>query len=330
MAMKKIDAKFIFRVIILLGFLVFIGLQIKNPTSLTDIYKRLKNMNYGFLFISALVFFVSILFSVKQWQMLLKIQKIFIPYTKLFQFYFIGLFFNNFLPSNWGGDAVRLYDTSVYTNQWEKVTSSIVVDRLIGFFALFFIGFLTLVVFYFHKVNWQILLSFLILLIMPIAIFLIFDLKIISNWIQKTIQANRKSVFRKFVMKFLLSIRQYQKEKAMMSVFLISLVTQFFRIAMNIFVAFSLKFYLPLQSFFIIVPIIGFASAIPISIAGIGQRETAGKWSVHTFLSNQSVAFTNSIVIFFTMGYLVIVAVSLLGGVLFLMQKMKKGKTNEI
>jgi len=57
---------------------------------------------------------VALVVSAYKWQWLLIAQNVRVPLGKLFTSYLVGLFFNNFLPTNIGGDVVRMYDIAQY------------------------------------------------------------------------------------------------------------------------------------------------------------------------------------------------------------------------
>jgi uncharacterized membrane protein YbhN (UPF0104 family) len=58
---------------------------------------------------ASMVFCVTI--SAFKWQLLLSIHGIHIDFGKLHKYYFTALFFNNFFPTNIGGDGYRIYKT---------------------------------------------------------------------------------------------------------------------------------------------------------------------------------------------------------------------------
>ncbi|HUK62461.1 MAG TPA: lysylphosphatidylglycerol synthase transmembrane domain-containing protein, partial [Dongiaceae bacterium] len=60
------------------------------------------------------LFIASNLLGSYQWGRLLKVVDIHIPYWKVCAYYHVGLFFNNFLPANIGGDIARVSDASRY------------------------------------------------------------------------------------------------------------------------------------------------------------------------------------------------------------------------
>ena len=77
--------------------------------------------------------------STVKWQVLLAAHDVRVSLLRLLNYYWIGYFFNNFLPSNVGGDFVRL--TLMY-NQGSMtiVGASIFAERLTGFFVLLCFG----------------------------------------------------------------------------------------------------------------------------------------------------------------------------------------------
>ena len=66
----------------------------------------------GWLAAAAAVMLFSNLIGSYQWWRLLQVVDIRIPLWRACAYYHIGLFFNNFLPANIGGDLARIADTS--------------------------------------------------------------------------------------------------------------------------------------------------------------------------------------------------------------------------
>src|SRR5258707_6546016 len=54
--------------------------------------------------------------------------------------YFIGMFFNNFLPSGFGGDVVRAYEAARDTGRGAESVTAIVIERGSGMLAVFAAG----------------------------------------------------------------------------------------------------------------------------------------------------------------------------------------------
>jgi uncharacterized protein (TIRG00374 family) len=59
-----------------------------------------------------------------------------VPLMHLYALYLVGKFFNNFMPSNVGGDLVRGYELGTYTKNGASAMASIFVERFTGFVVL--------------------------------------------------------------------------------------------------------------------------------------------------------------------------------------------------
>ena len=64
------------------------------------------------------------------------------PVGRLLRILCIAFFFNNFLPTAIGGDAYRAYRTFDHTSRRAHAVSAVILERLLGIFALLFIGYL--------------------------------------------------------------------------------------------------------------------------------------------------------------------------------------------
>ncbi|MGE0812044.1 MAG: lysylphosphatidylglycerol synthase transmembrane domain-containing protein [Vicinamibacterales bacterium] len=78
--------------------------------------------------------------SVWRWWILLRAQHVRIPARTLSESFWVALFFNNFLPSNIGGDVVRIADTARPAGSKTLATMVVFVDRVLGLFALLTVG----------------------------------------------------------------------------------------------------------------------------------------------------------------------------------------------
>ncbi|HEV3485554.1 MAG TPA: lysylphosphatidylglycerol synthase transmembrane domain-containing protein, partial [Vicinamibacterales bacterium] len=77
-----------------------------------------------------------VLVSAWRWGLLLKAQGITIPFRRLTSSFLVATFFNNFLPSNIGGDVVRIADTAPAAGSKTLATTVVLIDRGIGLLGL--------------------------------------------------------------------------------------------------------------------------------------------------------------------------------------------------
>jgi uncharacterized membrane protein YbhN (UPF0104 family) len=82
------------------------------------------------------VFFANILASTWRWRLLLRAQRVRIASSTLLSSYLVATFFNNFLPSNIGGDVVRIRDTAGPARSKTIATTVVLLDRGLGLMGL--------------------------------------------------------------------------------------------------------------------------------------------------------------------------------------------------
>jgi uncharacterized membrane protein YbhN (UPF0104 family) len=82
------------------------------------------------------LYFAMILASAWRWGMLLKAQGIALKFRSLVSSFLVATFFNNFLPSNIGGDVVRITDTAPAAGSKTLATTVVLIDRGIGLLGL--------------------------------------------------------------------------------------------------------------------------------------------------------------------------------------------------
>ena len=83
---------------------------------------------------------VVILVSAWRWRLLLRAQHLNVEFGLLANSFLVATFFNNFLPSNIGGDVVRIRDSAKLLGSKTLATTVILVDRGVGLLGLVFVS----------------------------------------------------------------------------------------------------------------------------------------------------------------------------------------------
>jgi glycosyltransferase 2 family protein len=78
--------------------------------------------------------------SAWRWRLLLNAQGIVLRFRTLMSSFLVATFFNNFLPSNIGGDVVRVTDTAPAAGSKTLAATIVLIDRGIGLLGLFLIA----------------------------------------------------------------------------------------------------------------------------------------------------------------------------------------------
>jgi hypothetical protein len=288
---------------------------------LIEVYYEIE---FGWIIFALLLVTVSNLLGVVQWRLLLKSSKVEISYQKTLNYYFIGLFFNNFLISLLGGDIFRVYDISKHSGKNSTAISTVFLDRLIGLMAM---AFLALV---FGVISVKIFNSGYILF--PVSLFFLFLLFVVLFFYFKNFAKKFQSVTEKILPNFIFQkLREiynginYFKNHRMLILLLLlnSIVIQMLRISSHYVAALSLNvnelFNISIWYFFIFIPIIFIVSLLPISIGGLGVRESMGIVLFSYVGISSNLAFSIEFI-----SYLIGVFSSIPGGIAFAIRKHEK------
>ena len=92
------------------------------------------------LLLALVLYLVMVLVSAWRWELLLVAQHVRVGFGALTASFLVATFFNNFLPSNIGGDVIRIRDTARQAGSKTLATTIVLVDRGIGLLGLVFVA----------------------------------------------------------------------------------------------------------------------------------------------------------------------------------------------
>lgn len=237
---------------------------------------------------------------------------------KLIKLYFLGKFYNQFLPSGYGGDIVKGYLLS--KDQTKKIQAflAVFVDRLIGLSSQLTICFIVAVAAYKY-------IEFLgnssyIFIVLPVIFFVflyLFSIRsIVVNFgfilnLLKFRRVNAK------IKEFYYTLISFKDNAKMLIIsFIISLFIQFLFYIGYYFLSLSLNLDINIRYFFIFTPIIFIIAIIPLSISGIGIRESGYIFFFTKVGATANQAFSLSILIL-----TIFLIEGLIGGIINLLGK---------
>lgn len=307
--------KIIISVVLIVVLLVKLGLY--------QIVSQLTTANLWWIFWGIIAFSLSNLLGSLQWLLLMRARGIELSLIKVISYYYVGLFFNNFLIGYIGGDAIRIYDIAKASGNSSHAISTVFLDRLIGFMMLTTLALVSGLV-------WRNIFRSKTIIFVIIIIFLC--------WIISFIVLFNERFARKigWVFRFVVppkindkirdvysSINSFKHAKnTIFMVLMIAFITQVLRILVHFFVALSVGIYAHIKYFFIFVPVIALLSSLPISIGGIGIRESSG---VALFTQINSLQ-PEAIVAMEFLAYVIGLVSTLPGGLVFILRKEKFAK----
>jgi uncharacterized protein (TIRG00374 family) len=294
--------------------------------SASDLTNLFKNNSVFPLVLALLSLTVSNFTACYQWKLLLEKQGVHMKYGKLLKLYHVGLFFNNFMPGNVGGDAKKVYDIRVQGGQ-DTVGAGFtatVFDRLFGLFFITLFALAVGVLFFVHDAEQR---AFIWPSIWIFLGFCVMFAGLLSRRIGKFFcRMAGKALPEKFETRLLRMFDRFQKfrsKKLWINIACLSTVTQSLRILVHFFCGIAVGVDLSMSWYFYYIPLVAIVSALPISIGGFGPRELLAQ----SLFARAGVPGLESVVIQL-LAYFVSLVLSLFGAVVFLMgQKPVPAKT---
>jgi uncharacterized protein (TIRG00374 family) len=105
-----------------------------------QLWQSARQASVPWLVVALGLYTLNIATSAWRWHLLLEAQHIRVPGRTLFGSLLVAVFFNNFLPSNIGGDVIRIRDTAQAAGSKTLATTVVLVDRGLGLMALVLIA----------------------------------------------------------------------------------------------------------------------------------------------------------------------------------------------
>lgn len=271
----------------------------------------------NFILLALAVQLFCILMLTLRWKILLRAQDMNFGFCRLIAYYFIGFFFNNFLPTNIGGDFSRIYNTGKKEGKMTESAAIIFMERFLGFVAVFILAGIAIL---FH-LEWakshSVLYSLLLFATGIILVFwILFDPKIRQR-IKLTLEKMRFHKLQEILRRFYVSLSLFREHrKTLLIVFGISFIYQFTLVFVNLASAYAVGAKPPILPLFFAIQITTLVCVIPLSINGLGVRE----YLYIQILGMAGVAAMQTLsfqIILFGISYIL----SLFGGFCFLLQK---------
>jgi uncharacterized protein (TIRG00374 family) len=109
-------------------------------TGLETLLQRIRSGDPLLFAVAVVLYGGMIVLSVWRWRLLLQAQGFPATMRHLSATYLVATFFNNFLPSNIGGDVIRVRDSSRLTGSTTTSLAVVAIDRILGLGALWMLA----------------------------------------------------------------------------------------------------------------------------------------------------------------------------------------------
>ena len=259
-----------------------------------------------------MIIIIPLLVSLR-WKILVQSEKN-ISFIDIIKLSYTGLFFSLILPGSVGGDAIKGALFYKKTRNSALATSSIILDRTIGLIGLTILSAIASAIYYKMTEDMSFSLESGGFLIILVLFLVFFSLSYIQKKFLSVLSWLKLKKLRDFTEKNFDYISWLKDHpKILLSTLGISFVTQSICIYACFLVGNSLGFHISIGYYFLFVPIISLISSLPISISGIGVRESS---FVYFFLKIgiPQVDSMSLSIIFFSLG----IISGLIGGIIYL------------
>ena len=283
--------------------------------------------NWPFLLVAAGCFFICLFLCTARWQLILGAQGLDLPFKKVFRLFFIGQFFNSFMPGATSGDLFKAYFVAKETQHSKtEAVSTVFIDRVIGLLALVCLATSVMLIrlpFFLSNPKTRIALVFItaVFLGTVIGLSVVFGQERLARWkLFKRFEDNTAvgqiigRAYRAF--HTCLSHPSVLKKTIMLSLLNhLGLVITCF----NIGIALGLD--LPMLACLSLFPVINAVAAIPVTPGGLGTREAAAIYFLGVVGVPEAAAFSLSLLLYGT-----ILTWSLVGGMIYLRYAFSMGR----
>jgi hypothetical protein len=276
----------------------------------------LGHANPTWVFAAVVMLLTSHLIASYQWSRLLDTAGVQLPFWKVAAYYHVGLFFNNFLPANVGGDLARTLDVARSGSSRPTALSTVILDRLIGTVALggvAVVSTLPAIDHYHLAAAYGGVLAFFIAAVLMLRAVL--EPRVLAAF-ERVLAALGLSRLSPALDELSARLAVFRgRRRLLLELLCVALVVQILRIGVHVLFARALGLHVPTAYFFLFVPLLAVIVSLPISLNGIGVREGAGILLFGLVGLDRGSAFALQ---FGT--YLIAVGVSLIGGLVFLVR----------
>ncbi|MBI5141585.1 MAG: flippase-like domain-containing protein [Nitrospirae bacterium] len=263
-----------------------------------EVKKVYGNINILYCIYSMCLYVVAQVLSTLRWSKLVSSRHSFIELLKI---YYTGCFFNNFLPSTIGGDAVKAYYLYRRGEGLHSSMASVFMDRYIGLAALVLIGAVSFI----GGIN-----------MIKRTYIIWFYPMVIAGFIIGTIVVFRTkwAMYFKQTSKFYESISRYGGNRnVLVECFVLSTVVQVLTVLSVYLISKSMQSGVGMLECGIFIPLINIITLIPVSVSGVGIREGAFVYLFGLTGVKSEESITISLVWFITAAM-----VNLVGGLFYL------------
>jgi len=306
----------VLKIVVSAGLMIYL---LVFQVDLERLWQVVSQARWAYLIVAMMLMILGTALRAVRWQVLLQAVDMTVPLKRLVYLYFVGAFFNIFLPTGLGGDAVKMAELARSTRRAPEAIGTTLVDRATGLWVLFVLALLALPFSYtLLPEGWAPIVA-LGTLGGAVGGWVVMGTPLVP-WLGSKVRLPGQEKLERFYRS--VSRLGY---RALGKACLVSLVFDLLLILFNVLIAKGLNIDQPLGIFVLFTPIISFSLALPISIGGLGVREQTYVLLFGPLGISKTAAAAMSLANY-TLTNLVI---GLLGGLLYALEGTKELRTGE-
>ncbi|MCS7158453.1 MAG: flippase-like domain-containing protein [Blastocatellia bacterium] len=243
---------------------------------LGQMLSTLAGVRLEFFTIALILYIGGQLLSAFRWKILTTPIGISASYGQLVALYFLGMFFNFFLPTVIGGDAVKAYYLARETRDSVRALASVFMDRNTGLGALLLVALVAAAVGRVEFADRPLVILLLGGLLLYVILNLVLFADVSYRFLNRFFSAVRWMPLVVLVDRAHVALRAYRSAPLTLGKAVgVSLVFHLMLIGLNYANARALGLALDFLAFCVFIPIISLLSMLPITMYGLGVREYA-------------------------------------------------------
>jgi len=279
----------------------------------------LSGVKISWLLCSIVFIIASMVISVYKWQVVLQAQGMQFGYMELWRAYWVGLFFNNFLPSSIGGDAMRILWIASICGDTPGATNSVVIERILATAGMGMVGLLGAILV--ARPNSVVVFLYLALTVISGLLIIV----VLGMPFLKWSRENANPVAHFFQRLSVHSCRLQGNWGKLLQVVLASIVFHISVVAIGFSIFRSLGLNISVIESIYVIPLTIAAAMVPIGVNGYGLREGAYIALLGGYGISSNGAFASSVMFAFLVSMC-----SLYGGGVFLMKNPRWGTSRHL
>ncbi|OGV59568.1 MAG: hypothetical protein A2498_03205 [Lentisphaerae bacterium RIFOXYC12_FULL_60_16] len=262
-----------------------------------------------------------------RWYLLLRSQGILLEYRRVLMLYFIGHFFNSFMPGATSGDVLKAYYVTRHTpGRRTEAVSTVFIDRIIGLIALVGLTVVIMIVrirFFLQFPETRLALAFNAILFAGTVtgILVVFNQRLFERLSVFRILEQKAGVaeaIRRIYQAFRVAFRT---PGVLFQTTVLSLMNHLCFIGVSWCIGRSLELSPSFLGYLTVFPVINAVSSIPVTPGGLGTRETMAVFMLGTLGVNAAHAISLSLLL-----YAITLIMSLVGGLVYIAYSIIEGR----